>query len=118
MESESGANTNNTWKTEVTLLLLAVGISIIQTALSGILLIFHAYLVSTGWTSWELLRKSQIWYLKGYEKTQSPFDMGICYNLKTVFCNRNIPKSWLLFRETPITDVSWTDEIEELPLAC
>jgi palmitoyltransferase len=57
------------------------------------LILFHAYFICKNITTWEQLRWSKISYLQDWQKKHgSPFDLGVCENLKLVFCN-NLPKS-------------------------
>ena len=54
-------------------------------AFVGSLLIMHTYLVITAQTTWEVLSRSRITYLKGLPSDVFPFDRGICANVYNFF---------------------------------
>jgi len=82
------------------------------------MLLFHLYLAGSAWTTWEIFRKDQIFYLAGQNLQESPFNMGLLYNLKSVFCNRGIPKNWIMHKENmPKSDTS-LENIQELSIFC
>ncbi|XVE87499.1 hypothetical protein DITRI_Ditri18aG0122600 [Diplodiscus trichospermus] len=70
----------------VILLLIALSISIIFLLL---LLLFHSYLVLTNQTTYELVRRRRIPYLRGIPERVFPFSKGVCRNLYDFCCVRS-----------------------------
>jgi len=64
----------------------------------------HIYYAATNWTSWEIMRKHKVWYLKNHKGLKSPFvsynnNNSLCeiyQNLKEVFILPNYPKDWAI----------------------
>lgn len=52
---------------------------------TGILLLYHTYLIVTNQTTWEHNRRDAITYMKGYPIGFYPFDKGCLSNLKLTF---------------------------------
>ncbi|XP_022775465.1 protein S-acyltransferase 10-like isoform X3 [Durio zibethinus] len=72
------------WKDAIMILLLiAMAISIIFLLL---LLLFHSYLVLTNQTTYELVRRRRIPYLRGIPERVYPFSQGVCSNLYDFCC--------------------------------
>lgn len=71
------------WKDLVVIVLLAVLIFCFVFLL--LLLLFHSYLVLTNQTTFELVRRRRILYLRGIPDRVHPFSKGICRNLYN-FC--------------------------------
>ncbi|KAK8669694.1 hypothetical protein V6N13_107118 [Hibiscus sabdariffa] len=72
------------WKDAIMILLLIVlSISIIFLLL---LLLFHSYLVMTNQTTYELVRRRRIPYLRGVPERVYPFSKGVCRNLYDFCC--------------------------------
>ncbi|KAA3457586.1 protein S-acyltransferase 10-like isoform X1 [Gossypium australe] len=75
------------WKDAIMILLLiALSISIIFLLL---LLLFHSYLVLTNQTTYELVRRRRIPYLRRIPERVYPFSKGICRNLYNFCCVRS-----------------------------
>ncbi|KAK6288257.1 hypothetical protein POUND7_014436 [Theobroma cacao] len=75
------------WKAAIMILLLiALSISIIFLLL---LLLFHSYLVLTNQTTYELVRRRRIPYLRGIPERVYPFSKGVCSNLYDFCCVRS-----------------------------
>ncbi|KAB2094876.1 hypothetical protein ES319_A02G189900v1 [Gossypium barbadense] len=75
------------WKDAIMILLLiALSISIIFLLL---LLLFHIYLVLTNQTTYELVRRRRIPYLRRIPERVYPFSKGICRNLYNFCCVRS-----------------------------
>ncbi|KAK1322443.1 putative S-acyltransferase [Acorus calamus] len=53
------------------------------------ILIFHCYLILTNQTSYELIRRHRIPYLREIPVWEHPFSKGICRNLYDFCCSRN-----------------------------
>ncbi|XP_068343821.1 protein S-acyltransferase 10-like isoform X3 [Pyrus communis] len=75
------------WKDAIVILLL-VTLSIIIIFLL-LLLIFHSYLVLTNQTTYELVRRRRIPYLRGVPERVYPFSKGACRNLYEFCCVRS-----------------------------
>ncbi|KAH7519848.1 hypothetical protein FEM48_Zijuj08G0080800 [Ziziphus jujuba var. spinosa] len=74
------------WKSAIMILLLVIlSISLIFLLL---LLLFHSYLVLTNQTTFELVRRRRIPYLRGIPERVYPFSKGICKNLYNFCCVR------------------------------
>ncbi|WOL09731.1 protein S-acyltransferase 10-like isoform X2 [Canna indica] len=54
-----------------------------------LLLLFHSYLALTNQTTYEIVRRRRILYMRGIPEKVSPFSRGICRNLFTFCCSRN-----------------------------
>ncbi|KAM0949774.1 putative protein S-acyltransferase [Dioscorea sansibarensis] len=75
------------WQECVAILLLAVLILCLIFLL--LLLLFHTYLVLTNQTTYELVRRRRILYLRGVPERVHPFSKGICRNLYNFCCSRD-----------------------------
>ncbi|KAL8143226.1 hypothetical protein V2J09_016258 [Rumex salicifolius] len=65
-------------------LLVMLSISMIFLAL---LLLFHSYLLLTNQTTYELVRRKRIGYMRGVPESVKPFNEGICRNLYNLCCD-------------------------------
>ncbi|KAH7566203.1 hypothetical protein JRO89_XS08G0114800 [Xanthoceras sorbifolium] len=75
------------WKDAIIILLLVIlSISLIFLLL---LLLFHSYLILTNQTTYELVRRRRIPYLRGIPERVYPFSKGLCRNLYNFFCVRS-----------------------------
>ncbi|XXG59934.1 hypothetical protein AAC387_Pa04g1933 [Persea americana] len=81
------ANTGRQWWQDavVILLLIILGLSLIFLLL---LLLFHSYLILTNQTTYELVRRRRISYLRLLPARVHPFSRGICRNLSDFCCLR------------------------------
>ncbi|KAF1873759.1 hypothetical protein Lal_00027797 [Lupinus albus] len=68
------------------LLLIALAISVIFLLL---LLLFHSYLILTNQTTYELVRRRRITYLRGLPERVHPFSKGVCRNVYNFCCLRS-----------------------------
>lgn len=75
------------WWTDVILILLLAALSITLIFLL-LLLLFHSYLIMTNQTTYELVRRRRIVYLRGIPERVYPFNRGICRNLYVFCCAR------------------------------
>ncbi|PON82695.1 Zinc finger, DHHC-type, palmitoyltransferase [Trema orientale] len=74
------------WKVGIVILLLIIlSISLIFLIL---LLIFHSYLIMTNQTTFELVRRRRIHYLRGVAGRVHPFSEGVCRNIFNFCCGR------------------------------
>ncbi|KAB2094878.1 hypothetical protein ES319_A02G189900v1 [Gossypium barbadense] len=100
------------WKDAIMILLLiALSISIIFLLL---LLLFHIYLVLTNQTTYELVRRRRIPYLRRIPERVYPFSKGICRNLYNFCCVRSsiyslepLPSSQELEEKNRLLVVRW-----------
>ncbi|XP_043810561.1 protein S-acyltransferase 10 isoform X2 [Manihot esculenta] len=75
------------WKGAIMILLLVIlSISLIFLLL---LLLFHSYLILTNQTTYELVRRRRIPYLRGIPERVYPFSKGVCRNLYEFCCARS-----------------------------
>lgn len=74
------ANISRAWWMDAIMILLLVTLSITLIFLL-LLLLFHTYLVLTNQTTYELVRRRRIPYLRGIPERVYPFSEGICRNL-------------------------------------
>ncbi|GAV78572.1 zf-DHHC domain-containing protein, partial [Cephalotus follicularis] len=75
------------WKAAIMIgLLVILSISLIFLLL---LLLFHSYLVLTNQTTYELVRRRRIPYLRGIPERVYPFSKGVCRNLYNFCCVRS-----------------------------
>ncbi|KAI4314625.1 hypothetical protein L6164_027513 [Bauhinia variegata] len=75
------------WKAAIIILLLVtLSISLIFLLL---LLLFHSYLILTNQTTYELVRRRRIPYLRGIPERVYPFSKGVCRNLFNFCCARS-----------------------------
>ncbi|KAJ4714094.1 S-acyltransferase [Melia azedarach] len=74
------------WKDAIMIVLLVIlAISLIFLLL---LLLFHSYLILTNQTTYELVRRRRIPYLRGIPERVYPFSNGVCRNLYNFCCVR------------------------------
>ncbi|KAL7231241.1 hypothetical protein ACSBR2_009496 [Camellia fascicularis] len=81
-------NISKTWWIDVILILLLITLSIWFIFLV-LLLLFHSYLVLTNQTTYELVRRRRIPYLRGIPERVYPFSKGACRNLYNFCCPRS-----------------------------
>ncbi|KAI4327807.1 hypothetical protein L6164_020225 [Bauhinia variegata] len=75
------------WKDAIVILLLIIlSISLIFLLL---LLLFHSYLILTNQTTYELVRRRRIPYLRGIPERVYPFSKGACRNVYNFCCVRS-----------------------------
>lgn len=75
------------WKDAIMIVLLVIlAISLIFLLL---LLLFHSYLILTNQTTYELVRRRRIPYLRGIPERVYPFSKGVCRNLYEFCCARS-----------------------------
>ncbi|XP_062102729.1 protein S-acyltransferase 10 [Humulus lupulus] len=75
------------WKVGLVILLLIIlSISLIFLVL---LLVFHSYLIMTNQTTFELVRRRRIPYLRGVAGRVHPFSDGVCRNIFRFCCERS-----------------------------
>ncbi|KAM1810102.1 hypothetical protein FF1_026820 [Malus domestica] len=82
------ANISVAWWKDAIVILLLVILSIIMIFLL-LLLIFHSYLVLTNQTTYELVRRRRIPYLRGVPERVYPFSKGASRNLYEFCCIRS-----------------------------
>ncbi|RVW51699.1 Protein S-acyltransferase 10 [Vitis vinifera] len=74
------ANISRAWWMDAIMIVLLVTLSISLIFLL-LLLLFHSYLVATNQTTYELVRRRRIPYLRGIPERVYPFSKGVCTNL-------------------------------------
>ncbi|KAF9682129.1 hypothetical protein SADUNF_Sadunf05G0076100 [Salix dunnii] len=82
------ANISRAWMKDVIMILLLVILSVALIFLL-LLLIFHSYLILTNQTTYELIRRRRIPYLRGIPERVYPFSKGVCRNLYNFCCARS-----------------------------
>lgn len=82
------ANISRAWWKDVIMILLLVTLSFAVIFLL-LLLIFHSYLILTNQTTYELIRRRRIPYLRGIPERVYPFSEGVCRNLYKYCCARS-----------------------------
>ncbi|KAK3018054.1 hypothetical protein RJ639_005179 [Escallonia herrerae] len=82
------ANMTKEWWVDVIMILLLASLSISLIFLL-LLLLFHSYLVTTNQTTYELVRRRRIPYLRGIPERVKPFSKGLCRNLYNFCCARS-----------------------------
>ncbi|XP_028088848.1 protein S-acyltransferase 10-like [Camellia sinensis] len=82
------ANFSKAWWIDVIMILLLFALSVSLIFLL-LLLLFHTYLVLTNQTTYELVRRRRIPYLRGIPERVYPFSNGACRNLKDFCCARS-----------------------------
>ncbi|CAI9111018.1 OLC1v1011151C1 [Oldenlandia corymbosa var. corymbosa] len=73
------------WWVDVIMILLLVTL-FISLAFLVLLLLFHTYLILTNQTTYELVRRRRIPYLRGIPERVYPFSRGVCRNLYQFCC--------------------------------
>ncbi|XP_072285986.1 palmitoyltransferase ZDHHC12 isoform X2 [Pyxicephalus adspersus] len=82
-------------------LLLAFILITICTAVVGLLLACHLYLISSNFTTWEFMSYNRISYLKQCDLNSNPFDRGIVWNLWNFFCTHgHVTWEWVYLGNT------------------
>ncbi|KAM3343076.1 protein S-acyltransferase 10 isoform X1 [Capsicum galapagoense] len=76
------------WWSYAVLILLLAGLSICLLFLL-LLLLFHSYLILTNQTTYELVRRRRILYLRNIPERIFPFSKGVCRNLYDFCCARS-----------------------------
>lgn len=82
------ANISRAWWMDAIMILLLVTLSICLIFLL-LLLLFHSYLILTNQTTYELVRRRRIPYLRGIPERVYPFSNGVCRNLYNFCCDRS-----------------------------
>ncbi|KAE8693455.1 Protein S-acyltransferase 10 [Hibiscus syriacus] len=82
------ANISRAWWKDAIMILLLVALSISILFLL-LLLLFHSYLVLTNQTTYELVRRRRIPYLRQIPERVFPFSKGVCRNLREFCCARS-----------------------------
>ncbi|KAK1324251.1 putative S-acyltransferase [Acorus calamus] len=75
------------WKNGIAIVFLAILFLCLIFLL--LLLIFHGYLILTNQTTYELIRRRRILYLREIPERVHPFSKGVCRNLYDVCCSRD-----------------------------
>ncbi|XP_021675326.2 protein S-acyltransferase 10 [Hevea brasiliensis] len=78
-------NITRAWWKDAIMILLLVALSILLIFLL-LLLLFHSYLILTNQTTYELVRRRRIPYLRGIPERVHPFSKGVCRNLYEFCC--------------------------------
>nr|XP_023890166.1 protein S-acyltransferase 10 [Quercus suber]POE63860.1 protein s-acyltransferase 10 [Quercus suber] len=81
------ANISRAWWKDAVMIVLLITLSISLIFLL-LLLIFHSYLILTNQTTYELVRRRRIPYLRGIPERVYPFSKGVCTNLYDFCCAR------------------------------
>jgi hypothetical protein len=63
---------------------------------TGLLSLYHGYLIASGQTTWEHARRGSISYLKIYPTGVMPFYKGIWENIKVTFWHGGKCRDWEL----------------------
>lgn len=82
------ANILKSWWVDVIMIVLLAVLLILLIFLL-LLLFFHSYLILTNQTTFELVRRRRIAYLRGIPGRVYPFSKGICRNLYNFCCSRS-----------------------------
>ncbi|KAG7968730.1 hypothetical protein I3843_08G169200 [Carya illinoinensis] len=82
------ANISRAWWKDAIMILLLIALSIVLIFLM-LLLLFHSYLILTNQTTYELVRRRRIPYLRSIPERVYPFSKGICKNLYGFCCVRS-----------------------------
>ncbi|XP_073060708.1 protein S-acyltransferase 10-like [Primulina eburnea] len=75
------------WWADVIMILLLASLSITLIFLL-LLFLFHSYLIMTNQTTYELVRRRRIVYLRGIPERVHPFNKGVCRNLSLSCCTK------------------------------
>jgi hypothetical protein len=73
----------------------------------GILLFWHVALIAMNQTTWESASSSRITYLQQIHES-APFNGGILYNLRCVFCVPQQPIVWRFVRSRQLPPLEQT----------
>ncbi|KAL3845011.1 hypothetical protein ACJIZ3_002414 [Penstemon smallii] len=79
------SNISRAWWADVIIILLLVAL-LISLIFLLLLLLFHSYLIMTNQTTYELVRRRRIVYLRAIPERVYPFSKGICRNLYLFCC--------------------------------
>ena len=71
---------------------------------TGMLMMYHTFLLVSGQTTWEHARKHSITYLKIYPTGIMPFYEGMLGNVKRAFCHGNQCHDWELAQPNEIRE--------------
>ncbi|CAA2966920.1 protein S-acyltransferase 10-like isoform X2 [Olea europaea var. sylvestris] len=82
------SNISKAWWIDVIMILLLGTLSISLIFLL-LLLLFHCYLIVTNQTTYEVVRRQRVPYLRGVPQRVYPFSKGLCRNLYVFCCARN-----------------------------
>lgn len=77
-------NISRSWWMDAIMIVLLITLSISMIFLA-LLLLFHSYIVLTNQTTYELVRRRRIGYMRGIPERVYPFSEGICRNIYN-FC--------------------------------
>ncbi|KAL1569781.1 protein S-acyltransferase [Salvia divinorum] len=91
------SNILKAWWADIILIILLVALSISLIFLM-LLLLFHSYLIMTNQTTYELVRRRRIVYLRGIPERVYPFSEGVCRNLYLFYCARSSSSMYRLER--------------------
>ncbi|GAA0144485.1 protein modifying enzyme [Lithospermum erythrorhizon] len=97
------SNVPKSWYVYLIVVLLLATLSVFLIFLL-LLLIFHSYLVITNQTTYELVRRRRIPYLRNINQRVYPFSKGVCRNVYNFCCNR---------RSTYLEPMPTAEELEE-----
>jgi palmitoyltransferase len=84
--------------------LTCFGFGILCIGLAG----FHIYLISIGTTTWEIMRRKSISYLKPFPYNFHPFSKGFFANWVDAILSRNT-KNWILPRPMNVYPFNWCE---------
>ncbi|XP_061346044.1 protein S-acyltransferase 10 [Gastrolobium bilobum] len=82
------AHITRVWWQDAIIILLLIALSICLIFLL-LLLLFHSYLILTNQTTYELVRRRRINYLRAIPERVHPFSKGVCRNLYNFCCARS-----------------------------
>lgn len=71
--------------------------------------VYHIYLISINSTTWEMMRRYKIDYIKIYPKNFNPFSKGFITNWKEAILHGNRLKRWDLPKTRPVYPFNWCD---------
>ncbi|KAK7406883.1 hypothetical protein VNO78_08518 [Psophocarpus tetragonolobus] len=98
------AHITRVWWQDAIMILLLITLAVCLIFLL-LLLLFHSYLILTNQTTFELVRRRRIHYLRGIPERVHPFSRGVRRNLYNFCCARNT-----IYRFEPLPT---SEEIEE-----
>lgn len=105
------ANISRSWWMDAIMILLLIALSISLIFLV-LLLLFHSYLVLTNQTTYELVRRRRIPYMRAVPERVYPFSNGMCRNLYNFCCAQS---SIYSLERLPTAEEL---EIKSRPIAC
>ncbi|KAJ7953197.1 S-acyltransferase [Quillaja saponaria] len=82
------ANISRAWWRDAIMITLLVILSMSLVFLL-LLLLFHSFLILTNQTTYELVKRRRIFYLRGFPDRVYPFSKGVCRNLYNFCCARS-----------------------------